>query len=75
MSRRRPPVPVREAVAALTSAGHAADVDLAGGHYKISWTAAGRRHLLVLSRSPSDRRAQANSRSLLRRLLEKGHSS
>jgi hypothetical protein len=71
MRRRRPPM-LREAVAALASAGHSVDVDLTSGHYKVSWTAAGRRHLLVLSRSPSDRRAKANSRSLLRRLLEEG---
>jgi hypothetical protein len=75
MSRRRPPVLVREAVATLTSTGHSADVDLAGGHYKVSWVVAGRRHLLVLARSPSDHRAQANSRSLLRRLLDGGRSS
>jgi hypothetical protein len=75
LSRHRPPVLIREAVATLASAGHSVDVDLTGGHYKVSWTAAGRRHLLVLSRSPGDRRAQANSRSLLRRLLEEGRPS
>ena len=69
MSRRRPPVLIREAVATLASAGHSVDVDLTGGHYKVSWTAAGRRHLLVLSRSPSDRRASANGLATLRRLL------
>jgi hypothetical protein len=76
MTRCRPPVLIREAVAALSAHGHSSvDVDLAGGHYKVTWTAAGRRHLLVLARSPSDRRAQANSRATLRRLLrEEGRS-
>lgn len=72
MSRRRPPVLLREAVATLASAGHSVDADLTGGHYKVSWTVAGRRHLLVLSRSPGDRRASANSRTILRHLLEEG---
>jgi hypothetical protein len=72
---RRPPVLIREAVATLASAGHSADVDLTGGYYKVTWTAAGRRHLLFLARSPSDRRAPANSRATLRRLLQEGRSS
>jgi hypothetical protein len=67
MSRR--PLAVREAVIALAERGHIADVDLAGAHLKISWTANGSRRLLIISTTPSDRRAQIESRVLLRRLL------
>jgi hypothetical protein len=66
MARRSPLV--RGAVAALPDAGHAADVDIGGAHFKISWTANGRHHLLVVSRSPSDHRARANCRATLQRL-------
>lgn len=39
-------------------------------HYKVSWLDRyGRTRLLVISFSPSDRRAQMQSRALLRRLL------
>jgi hypothetical protein len=72
MTRRRPPFSVREAVAALAVHGHAADVDLDGAHLKVRWIVNGRRHLLVIARSPSDCRAQANSRATLRRLLREG---
>lgn len=68
MSRRHPPT-VREAVAVLAEYGHVADIDLDGKHLKVEWTANGRRHLLVISKSPSDHRSIANSRSTLRRLL------
>jgi hypothetical protein len=72
---RRPPVSVREAIAVLTERGHVADVDLDGAHFKVRWTANGRRHLLVISRSPSIRRAAVESRATLRRLLrEEGRS-
>jgi hypothetical protein len=75
MTRRHPPI-LHEAIAVLSEHGHVADIDLAGsGHFKIHWVANGRRHLLVVSKSPGDRRAQANSRSLLRRLVEEGRSS
>ena len=69
MTRRRLSAPAREAVAVLAAHGHAADVDLDGKHLKICWVVDGRRHLLVISKSPSDRRAQIGSRVLLRRLL------
>ena len=69
MTRRQPDL-VREAVIALAERGHVADVDLSGaGHFKVRWIANGRRHLLVVSRTPSDRRSAANARALLRRLL------
>jgi hypothetical protein len=70
MSRRRPPVPIREAVAVLAGRGLNADIDLSGRHFKVSWKANGHKHLLVISRTPGDRRASANARSVLRRLLE-----
>jgi hypothetical protein len=75
MSRRRPAAPIREAVATPAERGRSVDVDLTGGHYKVSLARVGRRHLLVLSRPSSDRRAGANSRALLRqRLREEGCS-
>ena len=70
MSRRRPPVLVREAVAAIGARGHAVDIDSHGMHVKISWvTNGGRRQLFVFSRAPHDHRADANARATLRRLL------
>jgi hypothetical protein len=71
----RHPNLVRQAVAALADAGHAADVDIGGAHFKISWTENGRRHLLVVSNSPSDHRAHANCRATLQRLLRQGERS
>jgi hypothetical protein len=64
MSRRSSDL-VREALAVLGERGHAADLDLAGKHFKIRWVANGRKHLLVIARSPSDCRACANSRATL----------
>jgi hypothetical protein len=69
MSRRRHPDLVRQAVCAIAAHGHCVDVDLSGTHYKIYWAINGRRHLLVISKTSSDHRAQANSRATLRRLL------
>lgn len=66
---RRYPSPVLEAVAAIGARGHDVDVDVHSAHYKITWQANGRRLLLVVARSPSDRRSAANARSVLRRLL------
>jgi hypothetical protein len=41
-----------------------------GNHHKVAWTdQRSRRHCLVVSVSPSDRRARTQSRSVLRRLL------
>lgn len=69
MTRRHPSL-VREAIAILGDKGYAADLDLDGAHLKVRWLGrSGRQHLLVLSRSPSDRRAGANARVTLRRLL------
>jgi hypothetical protein len=70
MSRRSSDL-VREALAVLGERGHAADLDLAGKHFKIRWVANGRKQLLVIARSPSDCRACANSRATLRRVLRK----
>jgi hypothetical protein len=70
MSRRYRPGFVREAVAVLDAHGHAADIDLgAGGHVKISWLTNGRKRMLVVGHTPSDRRADKNARAMLRRLL------
>jgi hypothetical protein len=69
MTHRRPPLSVRECVIALSRVGHVADVDLDGAHFKVRWVANGKRHLLILSRSPSDWRSPANARATLRRLL------
>jgi hypothetical protein len=69
MTRRHPSL-VREAIAFLGDNGYAADLNLDGAHLKVRWLGrSGRQHLLVLSRSPSDRRASMNSRATLRRLL------
>lgn len=74
MTRRHPPI-LHEAIAVLSEHGHVADIDLAGsGHFKVHWIANGRRHLLVVSKSPGDRHAEANSRATPRRLLEEKHS-
>ena len=69
MTRRHPNL-VREAISVLGDYGYAADLDLDAAHLKVRWLGrCGRQHLLVLSRSPSDRRAGANARATLRRLL------
>jgi hypothetical protein len=61
---------VREAISILGDHGYAVDLDLDGAHLKVRWLGRnGRQHLLVLSRSPSDRRASVNARATLRRLL------
>jgi hypothetical protein len=65
---KRPPALVRECVVALSRNGRAADLDLRGTHYRLSWVANGKQHLLIISRSPGDRRAPANTRALLKRL-------
>jgi hypothetical protein len=70
MARRSPLV--REAIVALAERGLAADVAIDGKHFKIHWLQGGRKHLLVISRSASDRRAAVNSRTMLRRLLTAG---
>jgi hypothetical protein len=67
MSRRHSEL-TREAVVVLAEHGYAADVD--GKHVKIRWLQNGRKHLLVIAKTASDRRAAANSRAMLRRLLE-----
>jgi hypothetical protein len=67
--RLRHPDLMREAIAILSEHGHAVDLDLDGKHLKVRWIMDGKPHLFVVSRSPSDRRTQANSRATLRRLL------
>ncbi len=75
MSRRRPPVHVHEAVAALSARGHAVDIDAHGKHFKIFWQMDGRKRLLVVARTPSDWRASANARANLRRILREDEQS
>jgi hypothetical protein len=60
---------VREAVKAVTAHGFVPIVRNGGKHVKLSWTSGGRRHVLVISRSPSSQRARMKSRAVLRRLL------
>jgi hypothetical protein len=75
VSRRRPPVPLREAVAALSAKGHAVDIDAHGKHFKLFWQVDGRKRLLVVARTPSDWRASANARANLRRILREEERS
>jgi hypothetical protein len=73
--RRRPPAIAREAIAILAANGRAGDIDWEGAHLKIRWVADGRKHMLVVSRSPSSRSAGVKSRAtLLRMLREEGPS-
>jgi hypothetical protein len=60
---------VREAVAVLGRLGCAVDIDADGKHFKVRWLSRGRKHVLVVSRSPSDHRARKNSAAQLKRLL------
>jgi hypothetical protein len=60
---------LRETLATLSAAGFKPKVRH-GKHLKVAWhDAAGRRQVLVISVSPSDRRAVRQNRALLRRLL------
>jgi hypothetical protein len=59
---------VHEAIATLTARGFIPSVS-GKKHVKIRWSDRGRSYVLVVSRSPSNHRARANSRALLRRLL------
>jgi hypothetical protein len=63
---------VHDAVFLLRDRGLVPTVSNGGKHFKVSWVANGRRHTLVISRSPSDRRARLASRAILRRLLNGG---
>jgi hypothetical protein len=60
---------VREAVATVVAYGFAPTVRNGGKHFKVSWVANGRRRVLVISQSPSNRKARVQSRAILRRLL------
>jgi hypothetical protein len=63
---------VSEAVNTLRARGFVPVVKNGGKHVKIGWIDHGRRFLLVVSRSPSNFRAERNSRALLKRLLNGG---
>jgi hypothetical protein len=59
-----------DALALLHAHGYAPSISENGGkHIKIRWLDAGRRHTLVISRSPSNHRARQRSRATLKRLL------
>jgi hypothetical protein len=61
---------VADALALLHAHGFTPNIQENGGkHIKIRWLDSGRRYTLVISRTPSDRRARHKSRSTLRRLL------
>jgi hypothetical protein len=60
---------VREAIAAVVARGFTPAVRNGGKHFKVSWVANGRRRVLVISQSPSNRKARVQSRAVLRRLL------
>jgi len=66
---------LREALGTLTARGFTPTVSNGGKHHKVSWTARGRRYVLVISRSPSDWRARLASRAVLRRLLNSNGST
>jgi hypothetical protein len=58
-----------KALTTIRAAGFEPDV-VRNRHWKVRWTdRRGRTRLLVIASSPSDRRAQAESRAALRRLL------
>jgi hypothetical protein len=68
----RPNPLVLEALDTLKARGFVPVVRNGGKHFKITWVDHGRRFLLVVSRSPSNFRAERNSRALLKRLLNGG---
>jgi hypothetical protein len=74
MARRQPEL-VHEAIVVLAEHGYAADVDLDGKRFKVSWLQNGRRRLLVISKTPSSRHAATSSRATLQRLLREEASS
>jgi hypothetical protein len=64
------PTMVRDALALLAEHGYAADVTNGGKHLKVKWIdQAGHPRLLVVARSPSDRKAHLRSLAVLRRRL------
>jgi hypothetical protein len=70
---KRPNELVREAVAIVVARGFTPTVSNGGKHYKLSWLDHGRRrHVLVISQSPSNQKARVQSRAILRRLLNGG---
>jgi hypothetical protein len=65
MSRhRRPPAPVRAMIATLGEHGYSADVDLSGGgHFKIRWSANGRRRLFIIAKTRQATTAPSTTRA------------
>jgi len=60
---------VLDALDMLAKRGLVPVVGKRGKHIKIRWVDQGRTRLLVVSRTPSDRRSQLRSRTILKRLL------
>jgi hypothetical protein len=69
MSRHRPNPLVLEALDMLKARGLVPVVRNGGKHFKVGWFDRGRRFLLIVPRTPGDRRSALNSRAMLRRLL------
>jgi hypothetical protein len=66
---------VVDAIEMLTAAGAKPLVRSGGKHVKIIWLdRSGHRCTLVIACTPSDRRARANARAMLRRLLRRSGS-
>ena len=63
---------VHDAVALLRGHGFVPTVSNGGKHLRVRWLDHGRRHTLYIPASPSDWRARANSRAVLRRILRNG---
>ena len=63
---------VTDAVALLQDCGFRPVVSNGGKHLRVRWLDHGRRHTLYIPASPSDWRARANSRAVLRRILRNG---
>jgi hypothetical protein len=76
-SRKRPPKSTREAIATLAELGLKGEVDpTGGGHCFVRWISPnGKNRALLVGKSPSDCRADRNSRAFLRRIIKKDSES
>ena len=66
---------IEDALALLPGHGLAPSIRKNGKHIKIKWLDAGRRHALIVSRTPGDNRARQSSRATLRRILRNANQS
>jgi hypothetical protein len=61
---------ITDAIEMLTAAGAQPRISDGGRHIKVYWSDRhGHRRVMIVPRSPSDWRARANARAVLRRLL------